>query len=260
MVSKYVFAFVLVVMGESGYSQAFDSLQFSQNLERAHWIQEYDWAAGIAVEELLTENLEVLAEVLERPFFCEQQADSIWIFSVGHTGEKGLQLVFQYKIKPGTVYKIDPMVLSPQLASYHQAYQHSRLPLDSIFQEEGPRFRTYFFTDYLAQVQVLSFPTPDVFAPAIFGGQFHDVYDSAGKQLLSSDRMLLSSFFNVIIPEEAGLELPYPELVVPNVETICYVLEHTELLGTITIVTKNWISYLNEEGSSWIHEFRPPKD
>lgn len=260
MSSKYLFAFILLLIGESGYSQVFDSLQFSQNLERAHWIQEYDRAAGIAVEELLKEDLDMLAEVLERPFYCEQKTDGTWIFSVGHTGPKGLQLAFQYEIKAGTLQSMDPLLLSPQLASYHRAYQQSRLPLDSILQEEGPRFRTYFFTDSLAQVHVLSFPTPDIFAPAVFGGQFHDVYDSTGKRLLSSGRMLLPSFFNVIVPEEEGLVLPYPGLDVPNVETICYVLEHTELLGTIKIATKNWVSYLAEDGSSWIHEFKPQKD
>lgn len=251
---------MLLVVGESGYSQAFDSLEFSQNLDRAHWIQEYDRAAGMAVEELLKEDLEVLAEVLERPFYCEQQADGTWIFSVGHTGEKELQLVFQYKINAETIERMDPMLLSPQLASYHRAYQRSRLPLDSIFQAEGPRFRTYFFSDSLARVHVLSFPTPDVYAPAIFGGQFHDVYDSTGHRLLLSDRMLLPSFFNVVVPEDDGLALPYPELEVPNVETICYVLEHTELLGTINIVTKHWISYLEEDRSSWSHEFKPQKE
>lgn len=249
---------IMLLVCQSGITQEFDSLQFQKNLDRAQWIQEYDWAAGMAVEELMKKDLQALNDVLDPPFYCQKIQDSVWIFSIGHGTNKGFQPVFQYNIEPEKIQLIDTVIHSPQLDAYHQAYQHSRPILDSILQQEGPRFRTYFFTDSL--IHVLSFPSPDIYAPAIFGGQFHDVCDLTGTHLLQSTRMLLPSFFNVVIPEKSGLELPYPELNVPNVETICYVLEHHDLLGTIRISTKNWVSYLGEDRVTWIHEFQPVKE
>lgn len=248
---------LILLLSLSGITQTFDSLQFRKNLDRAQWIQEYDWAVGMAAEELMEEDLAVLSKILEPPFYCKRLADSVWIFSIGKASSTGFQPVYQFRIDKEIVRRMDSVVERENLNAFHQAYQHSRIPLDSILEEDGPRFRTYFDTDSAGHIHIWSIPAPDIFAQALFGGQFHEVYDSTGQNLLRADRLLLPSFLHIIRPEPTGVELPYPQLEVPNIETICYVLEHQDLFGIIRIVTKNWVSYLGEDGVTWIHEIRP---
>lgn len=251
---------LMLLLSFAGISQTFDSLQFRKNLDRAQWIQEYDWAVGMAVEELMEEDLAVLSKILEPPFYCKRLADSVWIFSIGKASSTGFQPVYQFRIDKEIVRRMDSAVERENLNAFHRAYQHSRIPLDSILEEGGPRFRTYFDTDSAGHIHVWSIPAPDIFAPALFGAEFYHEYEPNGLSLLRSSRTLLPSFLHIVRTEPTGVELPYPQLEVPNIETICYVLDHQDLFGTIRIATKNWVSFLEEDGITWIHEFRPVEE
>ncbi len=236
-------------------AQNFDLEDFNKKTDLTEWLYEYDLIAWKTSDSVMTEPKSELNK-LGAEWFCFKDNNNLWHAFYGK-GENGtFNTVFQYTVDATyNVKKTHLKTDSLQLNAYSNAIVNASKQLDELKDSVNIRFNQYVKLNNKNEIEVWILPAFQSNGTAVYGGEFHYVFNSTGEILISKDEYYQGNFKGFKVGEPREVWLGYTDTDKPTLGATFFVWYYKQYFTNIYIETSKHISTVFEVDGAyvWIH-------
>ncbi len=252
---KLLFVIFASILTLNTNAQNFDIIDFNQKAQIAEWLFEYDMIAWWTSDSVMTED-ESEIEQLGSEWFCYKDEDNVWHAFYGKDEDGKFNLVFHYEVDTSyTVKRTFSEVDTAKLNSYSRAIVNSVKQIESLKDSVNIRFNQYLRYNNNNEIEVWILPAFQSNGTAVFGGEFHYVFDSTGNIMLSKEEYYQGGFRGFKVGEPREIWLDYTDVEKPTLGAVFFVWYYKKYFTKISIETSKAIStvYKSDNTYTWIH-------
>ncbi len=256
-----IFSILLILITFSNlHAQKFDNEKFNENFEIAQWLYDYDAVAWWTSDSVLTGSKDELDRI-GTEWFCYQDDKNNWHAAYGKFENNKYDLVFHYIIDAEYNFTLSKEKIDTTLLNSHsRALINANKRLKSKYGKKiNIRLNQFIKRNSDNTLSVWLIPAFQITGEAVYGGEFHYIYNEYGNDLLAQNNYKQSAFkaFN-IDNKETDITLNYRDKEVPTLGSIYFAWYYKKKFNSISIDCKESIStILFEDGSySWVHSLK----
>lgn len=254
-------ALLLLQTASAQKSARFPSAAFNQQIETARWMVDYDTVAWRLSEMVTTVSWEELGR-MGREWFCYKGEDNRWNGVFGKYKDGQYDVVLHYKIF--TADSIDVVCDPPDTAmlcsisrAINNAYREAGLVLGKSF----VKFNKFIRRHPDQRVSVWLMPALQPNEIALYGGEFHYVFDATGTYILEREEYYQGSFKGFRLGKAREVRLQYADADAPTQGAVFFALKYGRHFSGVHINTRQGSSLLafsQQKGYYWQHTDKLP--
>lgn len=236
-------------------AQNFDIPDFNKKAALAEWLYEYDAIAWWTSDSVMKGDQAEIAQ-LGAEWFCLRDDAKNWHAYYGKDQEGVFHTVFHYVVDSAynvrrSFEETDSTILNP----YSRALVNTATQMEPLRDSITIRFNQYLYENQDGEIEVWVFPAFQPDGTAVYGGEFHFVFDASGHHLLSKDEYFQGNFRGFQVGEPREIWLNYRDTDKPTVGAVFFAWYYKKYFTEINIDTRTSTSKpVESNGSySWIH-------
>lgn len=246
----------VLLLTQTVQAQKNNTRSFSEKLETAQWMREYDSVAW-RMSELVTEaTYEELARI-GREWFCYKGTDSLWNGVYGKFKDGKYDQVLHYRLNTNDTIdvvpdSIDAVMLVAVSKAINVAYREAGVILGRSYVKMN-KFIQYHQDKTITIWLMPALQPSDV---AMYGGEFYYHFDESGTKVLEREEYYKGHFKGFKIGKTREVRLNYEDADEPTQGAIYFALQYQRSFSEIHIDTRGSTSLLafsREKGYYWRH-------
>jgi hypothetical protein len=257
-----IFIFVLLcpvlLFAQKGKSKntgkiGFDTAEFVSHQETAKWLVEYDIAAWVSSDSVVTQD-SIKRARLGSDWFCYTDNKNKWHAVYGKFENGQYDEVFHYIYASGKAKFVDIKTDTARSHAYCRAVTNAYADAFESLSKYRIRYNHYVRRNADKSITVWILPAFQPDATAVYGLEFIYQFDEKGENITRKIFIVNSSLKGAKVDKESAgkeLTLNYYQLKTPSLGGVFFVLYYRKYFKNISILTQGYKHMLMASDNQW---------